>query len=249
MKNYHEDNILEGDATNSQKVSEVLAGHQINLVHCDPPYCLLTRRRKKGDKRDPHKRKKIDHESVRRFESVKDFRVFTGKWLDALWPHLAPDAHFIIWTNLLGRETTTQEMQKRQYYLHGEYQWARYSKEKSGKGEKWLRLYEVALIFGPSPFITPKLDEPIPPRFFISGPHLTDLEKEQEGIEHPNHKPFAPLLPLISYYSKQGDTLFDPFAGSGSLPRAAALMKRKSYALELRPQWATLAKQRLLSLS
>jgi site-specific DNA-methyltransferase (adenine-specific) len=50
---------------------------------------------------------------------------------------------------------------------------------------------------------------------------------------HPTQKPLSALLPLIEAFSKAGDTILDPFAGSGSSLMAAKTLGRSYIGVEL----------------
>jgi site-specific DNA-methyltransferase (adenine-specific) len=50
---------------------------------------------------------------------------------------------------------------------------------------------------------------------------------------HPTQKPIPSLVPLIRTFTLQGETVFDPFAGSGSTCAAAALTGRNYIGVEL----------------
>lgn len=50
---------------------------------------------------------------------------------------------------------------------------------------------------------------------------------------HPTQKPITILKPLIQCFSKPGDTILDPFAGSGSTLVAARALDRQSIGIEL----------------
>jgi site-specific DNA-methyltransferase (adenine-specific) len=52
-------------------------------------------------------------------------------------------------------------------------------------------------------------------------------------------------LPLILAYSRPDDIVLDPFAGSGSTAVAAAALNRRYIGIELDPQYATVARERL----
>ena len=50
---------------------------------------------------------------------------------------------------------------------------------------------------------------------------------------HPSQKPIPALVPLIRSFTLQGETILDPFAGSGSTCAAAALTGRKYIGMEI----------------
>ncbi|MEM6840395.1 MAG: DNA methyltransferase [Cyanobacteria bacterium P01_C01_bin.120] len=64
---------------------------------------------------------------------------------------------------------------------------------------------------------------------------------------HPTQKPIELLSRFIRAYSKQGDTILDPFAGSASTAVAAKSLGRECIAIEKDPQYFTIAKQRVLA--
>jgi DNA modification methylase len=63
--------------------------------------------------------------------------------------------------------------------------------------------------------------------------------------EHPTQKPIALLKDLISLFTDPGDTILDPFAGSGTTLVAARDLGRKAIGIELDPRWCAVAKKRL----
>lgn len=64
---------------------------------------------------------------------------------------------------------------------------------------------------------------------------------------HTNQKPVLALRPLIAAYSKLGDIVLDPFAGSGSTGVAALECKRRAILIEKdRQHWATAKRQMTL---
>ena len=68
----------------------------------DPPYCLLTRRRKGGDARERRPGRKIDRDPIHRFEDVRAYRRFTAEWLPAAARSVVDGGTLAIWTNFLG---------------------------------------------------------------------------------------------------------------------------------------------------
>jgi site-specific DNA-methyltransferase (adenine-specific) len=53
------------------------------------------------------------------------------------------------------------------------------------------------------------------------------------------------LEPLIRQWSRAGDVVLDPFAGSGSIPAAALRLGRRAACSEIEAEWAGRVSQRL----
>jgi site-specific DNA-methyltransferase (adenine-specific) len=237
---------IPADATREESYAQALGGALADVLLTDPPYCLLTRRRKGGDLRDKRDRK-IDRDPVVRFESVRDYRHFTEGWLPKAIAHLSPEAKVVVWTNLLGKEPLLTVAKGCGYaHLHGEFLWAKRTREVNAN-EQLLRIYEVALVLGRAPKPQPGPDAP-PEAWSV----VTGYDDEGEGGEwgeHPHHKPFSSVEPLLRAYSRVGQRVLDPFAGSGSIPAAALRLGRKVTCMELKPDWAARVTERLRALA
>lgn len=233
--------VLQGDSRRPSSYVAVLGDSPVPLLHADPPYCLLVRRNKRGQAREP-KKAKVNHAAVSRFADVTAYRDFTRAWLLPAAARLTEDGHAIIWTNLLGRPPIQEVAADAGLVFHGEFQWAKLGRQ-GNAGEKIARLYELALIFGRQPAPTLGPEDPCPQRFFISG---FDVEGEAGRWDHhPNHKPFSLLEPLLRGYSRPGDRVLEPFSGSGSTAAACVQLGRKVSAIELRETWAKVSGARL----
>lgn len=64
-------------------------------------------------------------------------------------------------------------------------------------------------------------------------------------VRHPNEKPVALLRELIESSTRIGDTVLDPFGGSGSTAVAAVLGGRKAVLCEVDDRWLPLAIERI----
>jgi site-specific DNA-methyltransferase (adenine-specific) len=234
-------NCLCSDATKKESYEELLGSTKADLLLTDPPYCILTRRRTKGDLRDPHGRKN-EADMVRRFETVREYYEFTDGWLSKALKSLAPQALAIIWTNFLGKDPILKSAKKHGYSnFWGEYIWAKRASESRGN-EEFLRVYEFALVLSSIPIKTLSIEEK--PSVWSIVSKYDDGESSKWG-NHPNYKPFEVIEPLIRMYSKPSDIVLDPFAGSGSIPAAAVKLNRRAFAMELRSEWAINTQQRL----
>jgi len=233
--------LLQADSRRPSSYATVLGDAKVPLLHADPPYCLLVRRGRKGQKRDP-KTAKINHSAVTRYDDVAAYRRFTRAWLLPAAERVAADGHAVIWTNLLGRQPITEVAEEAGLVLHGHFLWAKLGR-KGNVGEQVARLYEVALVFGRTPAAPLAAGDLAPPRHHISG--YDDDGEAGEWEHHPNHKPMSLLAPILRYYTRPGDRVLEPFSGSGSTAAAAVRLGRKASALELRETWARVSGERL----
>ncbi|MBN2722566.1 MAG: site-specific DNA-methyltransferase [Deltaproteobacteria bacterium] len=69
---------------------------------------------------------------------------------------------------------------------------------------------------------------------------------EKRFGKHPTQKPLSLLKRIITAASRPGDTVLDPFSGSGTTGIAAALLDRKFIGIEMNDEYLGIAKQRYL---
>lgn len=229
-----------GDARLEETYARALGGERAALLLADPPYCLLTRRRKGGDLRDRRAGVKIDRDPVVRFEDVRSYRKFTEEWLPKAAAHCG--GPLIVWTNFLGKEPIRAVARGLGCVEAGEFVWAKRTTEREGN-EQILRVYETALVFLGSPLPPPQPGD-LPRTWCVAAGYDDDGEAARWG-GHPNHKPFGVVEPLIRQWSRPRDLVLDPFAGSGSIPAAAVRLARRAACSEIDPAWAGRVSQRL----
>ncbi|MCB9779226.1 MAG: site-specific DNA-methyltransferase [Alphaproteobacteria bacterium] len=233
--------IVHGDSRLAASYRVALDGQPAALLHADPPYCLLVRRNARGQERSA-KGAKIEHEAVTRFEDVGRYRLFTRAWLTPAVDALAPDGHALVWTNFLGRAPIRETAEALGLCFHGEVQWAKLGKQGQGN-ERLARIYEVALVFGRAPAADLGPADQSPPRALIGG-----YDPDGEGRtwqDHPNHKAWSVLEPLLRWYSRPGDRVLEPFSGSGSTAAACVRLDRRVSAIERREHWAATSTDRV----
>ena len=226
--------VVSGDSTRADAWSAALGKGPADALLTDPPYCLLTRRRKKGDLRQP-KGKKNEGPEVRRFESVREYRDFTQGWMRHAAAFTRPEATWVVWTNLLGKAPILEcAAELGWHHLWGEFTWAKRTRE-ANSGEELLRVVEVALVLARTPL--PALSDADPPRCWAAVAGYDDDGEAKRWGSHPNHKPFGVLEPLVRQWTRPGQRVIDPFAGSGSIPMAAEQLGREAACIELSGEW------------
>ena len=62
---------------------------------------------------------------------------------------------------------------------------------------------------------------------------------------HPSQKPVRLIMRLVEKYSQLGDTIFDPFIGSGTTAVAAKKLGRHYFGCDINPEYVEMARQRV----
>src|SRR3989454_11869986 len=196
---------LNGDARVEETYRSALAGERARLLLTDPPYCLLTRRRKGGEVRDKRAGVKIDREPVVRFADVRAYRRFTEEWLPKA---AARDEGPIIGrTNLLGKEPIRAVARELGHGEAGEFLWAKRTSQHEGN-EQLLRVYETALVFLRSPL--PQLQAADVQRVWcVAAGYDHDREGRRLG-RHSEYQAVFVLEPLLRPWSPPGGLGADP---------------------------------------
>lgn len=76
-----------------------------------------------------------------------------------------------------------------------------------------------------------------------------DRDARDSGeASHPTTKPQAWMERIVEVFSEPGDTILDPFAGSGSTLIAAHRMGRSAVGIELMPEYGEIVRERVKAL-
>lgn len=235
--------MVTGDARSPEVLARALSGRRPSLLLTDPPYCLLTRRRKGGDERERRAGRKIDRDPIHRFEDVRAYRRFTAEWLPAAARSVADGGSLAIWTNFLGKQPILSVAADSGFpVVAGEFVWAKLTTE-GGGNERLARVYEVALVLRREPLGPLAPGDAALPWSVVAG--YDDEGEAARWGSHPNHKPFSVLEPLLRTWSRPGELVLDCFGGSGSIPAAAARLRREVACIELDPEWTERVRTRL----
>lgn len=75
--------------------------------------------------------------------------------------------------------------------------------------------------------------------------HVSPIVMGKERTGHTTQKPESLIRWLISYLSKEGDTVLDPFLGSGTTMKVAKDLNRNCIGIEIEPKHIEIIKKRL----
>jgi DNA modification methylase len=71
------------------------------------------------------------------------------------------------------------------------------------------------------------------------------ITQAKDRVRHPTEKHEKVAEWLIKYLTKEGETILDPFTGSGTIPYVAKKLRRNFIAFEIDPKWVEVAQKRI----
>ncbi len=83
------------------------------------------------------------------------------------------------------------------------------------------------------------------PRWYGGAKHANYVGPTSQGSGHPTQKPLPMVASLVRQFSAPGQTILDPFAGSGTTLRAAKDEGRRAIGVELEERYCEIAARRL----
>jgi DNA modification methylase len=72
-----------------------------------------------------------------------------------------------------------------------------------------------------------------------------EIKRPRVSEEHPTMKPVELVIRAVNNSSRPGDTVFDPFLGSGTTMVAAENLKRRCFGIEISPDYCAVVLQRM----
>ena len=97
--------------------------------------------------------------------------------------------------------------------------------------------------FGDGELIWTSFDRPLKIFRFLYMGMLQEGKREKRV--HPTQKPVALMKWILENYSKESDTILDPFAGSGSTLIACKILGRKYLGVEIDSEYCAIAEKRI----
>ena len=213
--------IICGDSTDPAVVAELLAGAKPHLMVTDPPY---------GVDYDPEWRARAGVSSSERLGKVEnDHRA---DWREA-WA-LFPGEVAYVWHAGIYAINVAESLQSTGFSLRSQIIWAKprlvlsrghyhwqhepcwYAVREGGQGH-WQGSRDQTTIWA------------------------IDGASEDQDTRHSTQKPVECMRRPMRNNSKAGDTVYEPFSGSGTTIIAAEIEKRRCLAVELSPEYVDLA--------
>lgn len=210
--------LLCGDATHAKDVAKLLGAETPDSIVTDPPYCsggFQESGRAKGSiGSDARIKAKIANDtlSTRGYRQLLKAAVFSGK---------APTCYvFLDWRMWANCFDLAEESG---YGVRSMIVW---DKGTPGMGRGWRSQHEI-ILFGTRGVVD----------FDNKKAHGNVLSPSRTGNKHhPTEKPVELITDILGVMD-MAQTIYDPFAGSGTTLLAAEMLGRQCFAMELKPEF------------
>lgn len=214
--------LLCGDSTNESSVKQLLNGHVLDLILTDPPYGVAYVESKRSLTVSTKEHKAIQNDQ---YQTDSEYEAFSKAWLTIAKPYLSRRNSFYIFNS-------DRMLYALQSALKG-----------AGYGFKQLLVWlKTGAVIGRLDYL-PQHELIL---FGWAGVHkfmkskdrsvLIHPKPKKNGL-HPTMKPIPLLRRLILNSTKIGETVYDPFGGSGSTLLACEQTKRKCLMVEYEPKY------------
>lgn len=222
--------LLCGDSTKAEDVARVMGGERAELMNTDPPY---------GIAYVSNAQSKDQAQSFTEIENDDLDGIALQSFLEAVIraavPHLAEHAAFYLWHPMLTQGTFFAAAAAADILIHRQIIWVKPSLV-FGRGDyHWqheLCFYGWRRGFRPA--------------FYGERNQTTIWAAGREGdCPHPTQKPLKLFEVPILNHTKKGESVYEPFAGSGSQLVAAQNLNRKCYAIEISPDYCAVILERM----
>lgn len=180
---------------------------------------------------------------------VADIEVFVDAWLPLALTRIADHGRAYIFTGSYPAELMAylrRLLDQDRLQFHDVLVWGYQNTIGPAPTHSYKRNWQACFyLFGPNapPLACPALTEQFAAR-------MVNAPDARNGVRlHSWQKPDDLAQQLILHSTKPGETLLDPFAGTGTFVAAAAMLGRKAIACDINPDMLALCQQRGLSLT
>jgi modification methylase len=244
------DRIIEGDCVASMAA---LAEESVDLVFADPPYNLQL----KGDLHRPNN-SLVDavDDDWDRFDSFAAYDAFTRAWASEAKRVLKPDG--AIWVigsyhNIFRVGAILQDLG---FWILNDVVWRKTNPMPNFRGKRFCNAHETLIWAAKSQDAKPtfnydalkELNEGLQMRSDWTLPICSGAERLKTGDgakAHPTQKPESLLHRVLVGTTNTGDTVLDPFFGTGTTGAVAKRLGRHFIGIERDPGYAAVARDRL----
>ena len=245
--------IIIGDCVESMNA---LPRESVDCIFADPPYNLQLG----GDLHRPNNSKvdAVDNDWDQ-FESLKAYDEFTREWLTAARATLKPDGSIWVIGSYHNIFRLGYILQDLGFWVLNDIIWHKSNPMPNFRGRRFTNAHETMIWAGKSQKskyyfnydAMKSLNEDLQMRSDWYLPLCTGAErlKDDEGKKaHPTQKPESLLHRVLMSSTRKGDTVLDPFFGTGTTGAVAKKLGRSFIGLERDETYAEFARERIAAI-
>jgi len=214
-----------------EDVAPRIPNESIDLIITDPPYLVadtdITRTGRADFRRNHGQWDKTRDEQYAHYVDI---------WADLMTCHLKNGGSLYLFMDTRKHHLWTKAFESRDLVHKNTLIWHRTNPAPQIRQTQWCHSYDAILYFTKGAAKTFKWQGQNEMHDFLVG----GIASGNERLWHPTQKPRWLLLRLIVVSSMPGDTILDPFAGSGSTAFSCAQKIRNIILIEPAPQFAGL---------
>jgi DNA modification methylase len=242
--------LYQGD---SLKILPTLPNESIDLVLTDPPF-MISREMKITRSRNPLKHYKFKGKDIELyfgkwdvFENEEKYWEFTYNWLNEVWRVLRKGGHLLVFFDKFKITPLVKWIKDHNGIARQPLFWIKENPVPMARKVSFMNA--VSLIFWATKYSTSRKYATFNYELgqhpdYEFAPICSGHERYDYGF-HPTQKPEKIVKWLISYLSKEGDIILDPFLGSGTTMKVARDLNRNCIGIEINPEYIEITKKRL----
>jgi DNA modification methylase len=233
--------LIKGDAL---KVLPTTQSESIDLVLTDPPYGIsrevkISRKRNLGKFRGNDI--VMDFGEWDKFKDQKEFYKFTFSWVRECTRVLRNGGMFITYFDRDKINFLSYFLQHHGFKTKGYFAHIKRNPVPQARKVKWENAWEeVGLWQKEGGKLTYNYQFGEQPDYMI-----VPVVSGKERLEHPTQKPEKVIELFVKYWSNEGDTVLDPFLGSGTTMVVCRNLKRNCIGIEINDNYIEMTKKRL----
>ena len=222
--------LLCGDSTKKEDVGRVMGGEKAVIMNTDPPYGIAYVKNAKS-KKQAQSQQDIENDDL----DGEKLQKFLEETIRSAVPHLIENAAFYLWHPMLTQGTFFAAAAAADILIHRQIIWVKPSLV-FGRGDYHWRheLCFYGWIKGNRPAFYGQRNQTT----------IWEVGRESDNL-HPTQKPLELFnVPLLNH-TKEGESAYEPFGGSGSQFVSCQNLNRKCRGIEISPAYCAVILQRM----
>jgi len=241
--------LFHGDAL---KILPFLKSESVDLVITDPPF-MISKEIRIHRSRNPKKYKFVGKDidfyfgDWDVFENEEKYWEFTFAWLKEVWRIMRKGAHLLVFFDKYKITPLTKWVEENEGIARQPLFWIKQNPVPCARKISFMNA--VTMIFWATKYSISRKYATFNYQLgqhpdYIFAPICSGKERYSYGF-HPTQKPEKVIKWLIEYLSNEGDTILDPFLGSGTTMKVARDLNRNCIGIEIDDKYVEIIKKRL----